>query len=90
MHLCESCKIAIARNLLILQEALKLRLRLSGPELQGCPCGAFELEWSFVVSKVGFIRRAENGALDPWSLDLRMGHPRFLPQIASKPFKIRV
>ena len=35
-------------------------------------------------------QRAENGALDPWSLDLRLGHPRFLPQIAPKPFKIRV
>ena len=35
-------------------------------------------------------QRAENGALDPWSLDLRLGRPRFLPQIAPKPFKIRV
>ena len=34
-------------------------------------------------------QRAENGALDPWSLDLRLGRPRFLPQIAPKPFKIR-
>ena len=32
----------------------------------------------------------KNGALDPWSLDLRLGRPRFLPQIAPKPFRIRV
>ena len=32
----------------------------------------------------------KNGALDPWSLDLCLGHPRFLPRIAPKPFKIRV
>ena len=25
--------------------------------------------------------------LDPWLLDLRLGRPRFLPQIAPKPFK---
>ena len=36
------------------------------------------------------FQRAENGALDPWSLDLRLGRPRCLPQIAPKPFKIRV
>ena len=35
-------------------------------------------------------QRAENGVLDPWSLALRVGRPRFLPQIAPKPFKTRV
>ena len=35
------------------------------------------------------LQRAEQGALDLWSLDLRLGRPRFLPQIAPKPFKIR-
>ena len=35
-------------------------------------------------------QRAENGALDPWSLDLRLGCPTYLPQIAPKPFKTRV
>ena len=33
------------------------------------------------------FQRAENGALDPPSLGLRLGHPGFLPQIAPKPFK---
>ena len=36
------------------------------------------------------FQRAENGALDLWSLDLRLGRPRFLPQIAPKPIKTRV
>ena len=40
--------------------------------------------------RVPELQRAENGALDPWSLDLRLGRPRFLPQITPKPFKIRV
>ena len=33
------------------------------------------------------IQRAEKGALDPRSLDLRLGRRRFFPQIAPKPFK---
>ena len=35
-------------------------------------------------------QRAENGALDAWLLDLRLGCPRFFPRIAPKSFKIRV
>ena len=42
------------------------------------------------LSVAHLYQRAENGALDPWSLDLRLGRPRFLPQIALKPFKIRI
>ena len=41
-------------------------------------------------SAKGATPRAENGVLDPCSLDLRLGGPRFLPQISPKHFKIRV
>ena len=36
------------------------------------------------------LQRAKNGVLDPLSLDLPLGRPRFLRQITRKPFKTRV
>ena len=36
------------------------------------------------------VQRGKNVALDPSSLDLRLGHPRFLTQITPKLFKMRV
>ena len=46
--------------------------------------------WSFDTKKKTKekTQRAENGALDPWSLDLRLGRPRFWPPIAAKLLKI--
>ena len=50
---------------------------------------AVSTPFSHLVSPIKCCsKRAENGALDPWSLDLRLGRPRFLHQITPKPFKM--
>ena len=67
----------------------------SGRKGEECPEKIRTEEFMFMLfffseTSVHQNQRAENGASDPLSLDLRLGRPRFLPQIAPKPFKIRV